>query len=936
MRVNSFLKRSYDGAEFNRLFRDWITSSSSANHEIYGAIRILRDRCRDIVRNDPYAAGAVNTLVDEILGESGFKFQPKVLTRSGRKLDAKVNHELTTLLRKVTTADRFDVFGRQDFDQLARLIVRTWAESGEVLVRKYRKSYGGSPIPYAIKVLEADYLVDDLELRYHNGSNIRVELGIELDADGRRRGYWLYKQHPGDRFAGRQPSLEEIEFVPARDLDHIFICERPEQLRGIPPLAVGLKRLHFLEDTEAAELVAAKGAALVGGVIQTSEPESWGETTTVSQDGAETQQVQEFEPGMLLRLNPGETFDSFLPTRPNAALPEFTKHILRGISAGIVGLCYSTLSNDYSNASYSSHRAERLRAIRSIKALQSLFKSQYHLAQTREIIEAAWLKGVINLPDYPIAEDRYHQYDYTTPSFDWIDPAKDLDAAVKAIESGLSTYTIELGALNRDFDQIVAMRVREQQALKDAGLIVDPAGENEQAQLQEGLNAVRDGVQALAQEVARLASGQAEITRQADLAQIVQKHQKQMVGIENNLGDLMVRIGEILKAPTAKAPSKQWNCKKGKPCKGRCIPQKNNCRDDSDQAKKAKPATKAALPAASASASAPKSNANADKNKAPARVINAPALAAKNRQIQNRYSPEEIAEAETNAKDLLANSAVYLKIPDSEVLGLVLGDRFKTAHELGGRPGPPPPDVDSDDYLSVRARVEEQIMGIRRSADGKDRPKYGYFGGPSLEGAEHRQVDGAYGSITVEFKPEVRARATFTGADSFKSGVAGDPDDPTLASLLSTTTRGYDRKLDSRADSQLTKIRQAKSLADLADAASLGGNSYLEAQIHGDLLPTDVKAIHFRPTSIADYPSPDVLKAAAANGIEIYVNGEKQPATVPEFEQSDNIKTLSSAVRAGDYKQIHSQINQFGAEAEAESAALIRHADKAYSPDEVK
>lgn len=902
MRLKSMLQRSYDGADVNRLFRDWITSSSSANYEIYGSIRLLRDRCRELVRNDPYAAGAVNTLVTEILGEAGFKFQSKVMTVSGKKLDDKINKTIEALFAEVTTADRFDVLGRNNFDQQMRLAVRTWAESGEVLIRKYRKSYGGSPIPYAIKVLEPDYLVDDHELRL-NDASIRIELGIQFDRDGRRMGYWLYKQHPGDRRTGTQATTEDIEFVPARDLDHIFICDRPEQCRGIPPLAVAMIRLHFLQDTEDAELVASKLAALVGGVVTTDDVEGFADSVGTGNDTlesgttetSETQPVREFEPGMLLTLLPGEKFDPFIPTRPNAALPDFTKHLLRGISAGILGLTYSGLSNDFSDASYSSHRAEKLKAIRAVRFLQSEFKQQLHLRQTREIIETAWLSGRLALPNYPLQEARYHSYEFTSPSFDWIDPQKDIEASVAAIEAGLSTYTIELGALNRDFDEIVAQRAREKEALKEAGLSGAQEEDAQQTELKEGLTAVRSAIEALSAEVARVAQAQGDITRhqQAEVAQLVRVQQDRMIAIENDLGELMVGVGEILRAPAKK---KDHNCVKGKPCKGRCIPQKNNCRDGSPPAKQAKPKTK------------PKISAPAAQRVLP---LNRQGLAAREKeiaQLAKKYRVDTDA-AKANVKKLLAETNVFMKVPDSDVMALVLGDRFKTAHELGGRPGAPPPGAGKGNYLDARARVESKVLAIAADTHGKDRPKYGYLGSADTNSPEHLQVEGAYGAITVEFKSSVKDRSTFTGADSFKSGIASSINDPSLASIVTSTERGRDVSINDI--SQVSRAAKAKTVADLALDNARRGNAYLEAQIHGDLTPDDVKAIHFRPTSARDYPTPELIAAAKAKGIELYINGKKADYdSIPAFDQTPEMSALRSAIKSGDVAAISKTIKQ--------------------------
>ena len=47
--------RAYQGALVSRLTSDWMSSQLSADAEIRNSLRKLRDRSRELVRNNPYA-----------------------------------------------------------------------------------------------------------------------------------------------------------------------------------------------------------------------------------------------------------------------------------------------------------------------------------------------------------------------------------------------------------------------------------------------------------------------------------------------------------------------------------------------------------------------------------------------------------------------------------------------------------------------------------------------------------------------------------------------------------------------------------------------------------------------------------------------------------------------------------------------------------------
>ncbi len=56
---NGYLKRAYAAAQNNRLTSDWISQATSADSEIRGSIRMLRNRARQLVRDSDFAKSAL-------------------------------------------------------------------------------------------------------------------------------------------------------------------------------------------------------------------------------------------------------------------------------------------------------------------------------------------------------------------------------------------------------------------------------------------------------------------------------------------------------------------------------------------------------------------------------------------------------------------------------------------------------------------------------------------------------------------------------------------------------------------------------------------------------------------------------------------------------------------------------------------------------------
>jgi capsid protein len=70
------LARGYEGAKTGRRIDDWLTSGNSANTEIGGAGNRLRERARDLVRNNCYGSKAIEIFVGNAIGAGTHQFRP--------------------------------------------------------------------------------------------------------------------------------------------------------------------------------------------------------------------------------------------------------------------------------------------------------------------------------------------------------------------------------------------------------------------------------------------------------------------------------------------------------------------------------------------------------------------------------------------------------------------------------------------------------------------------------------------------------------------------------------------------------------------------------------------------------------------------------------------------------------------------------------------
>ena len=311
------MERAYDGAKKGRTTDGWKTASGSADSEIAPSAALLRDRMRDLVRNNPTAARAVSVLVNNMVGTG---IRPRAAGKSkaaNRKVDA-----LFEAWSQVCDAD-----GHTDFYGQQALAIRSMIEGGDTFaMRRRRRPSDGLPVPLQIQLMEVDHL--DASKNDDRG-NTRVRQGIEYDAIGRRVAYWLYRDHPGDNL----PMLSrrfESERVEASRIAHVFERQRL-QSRGVPWGTPALRALRDVDDWQAAELVRKKTEACLVGVVLGADEDQQSIAPTV--EDSEGNVIEQFEPGMIAYARGGKDI-KFNSPASTAGVYEWHSVMLHIVAAG--------------------------------------------------------------------------------------------------------------------------------------------------------------------------------------------------------------------------------------------------------------------------------------------------------------------------------------------------------------------------------------------------------------------------------------------------------------------------------------------------------------------------------------------------------------------------------------------------------------------------
>lgn len=450
-------KRNYHAANTGRLFADFMASSKSADSELKSDLVIMRNRSRALARDDVYVKRYLSLLETNVVGDKGVSMQVKARNTDG-SLDVIGNDIIENTWNQFALKGNCTADGRLSWIDLQKLVISTVAKDGEIFIQIVRNNAFAHGI--AFHAVEADQIDEMKNMRLKNGHEIRM--GIEVDSYQRPVAYWVKPRHPGDYdFASIQqnPSVR----VPAKDIIHVYRQERPGQTRGEPWMAQAITQLKMLNAHREAELVASRMAASKMGFFISDNGED-----APADDYDNTVPIIDAEPGTFHQLPSGVDFKPFDPTHPATAFAEFQKGILRGIASGLA-VSYASLSNDLEGTSYSSIRQGALEERDAYRMMQQFLLEHF-------IIPAysAWLYHVMEFAIIPIPATRFDKFfaatNFRPRGWQWVDPQKEISAAVEAMQNGIMSMQDVSNQYGRDIEETFSQWQRDQELANQFGL----------------------------------------------------------------------------------------------------------------------------------------------------------------------------------------------------------------------------------------------------------------------------------------------------------------------------------------------------------------------------------------------------------------------------------------------------------------------------------
>ena len=473
----------------------WICTTGSPRTDIDDALPRLRARSRDLFISSTLISAAVMTRTAGAVG-AGLRLDaqpdaaaigadPALADAYDRRIEAEWER----------WAERAGVDGKS-LDEITQMIATACLMSGDVFIDVVID--GGR---MGLAVIESDRV--ETPITYDTDD--RVQHGIHLSSSGRPIAYYIADNAIYDgqlasytrrrAFRGGYYDTSAGEWIPpAGGILHAHMpLERPGQRRGIPAASRVLIDAKTEDRYKSAEVEAAAVAANAALLIThpaedvqaqldyldtfgSGSKDSFTDCQQPEQPHEVTHPAYDLKPGAVFHLEPGADVKSFNTGRPNTAFSAFCDAFDQRICAAM-GLPAEVVQKRY-DSSYSASRAARLDADLTYRLDRARI-----VAQVLRPIYRCWLDlnaDRLGLDGYYSDASRrfaWQRAEFLGESVPSIDPEKEVNAAIAAIDAGLSTRAREARLLNgMDTGTIIRVLATEESAMRAAGLVKDQNG----------------------------------------------------------------------------------------------------------------------------------------------------------------------------------------------------------------------------------------------------------------------------------------------------------------------------------------------------------------------------------------------------------------------------------------------------------------------------
>lgn len=480
----------------------WFPYTYSPDYEIDIHRDRMVGRSRDLVRNDGWAAGGIQSILDETIG-GHYRLSARPDLRALQFYNKGFDVEWAADFREAVEArwrsyadDPYcycDATQQLTLTQMARLALSHKLVDGEDLIvmdwLPERMGYDAAQYATAVRLIDPDRLSNPMDMV----DTLHLRGGVEIDDSGVPVAYHIRRAHQFDWYGAVESMIWDR--VPRRAeygrtiVIHDYDRGRTDQHRGVPIFTPIMNRMKMLTKYDQVELQSAIINAVFALFMKSpNDPEGLREALDGGEEDVASlgqwywNTYRDFRQKRAVNISGATVVQGFAgeepvplqANRPGSSHDPFTHYCLRNIAAGLQTTA-PQLTRDWSKANYSSLRGEMQNAVKTVVRRRYDFDSG-----TMAPIYCCWLeesmdKGELPMPGGPIPEfmearAAYSRHRFIGPGRGFIDPVKEAQAITLRRDALVSTLQTECDEQGADWRELVMDAAQEIAFLKKHGV----------------------------------------------------------------------------------------------------------------------------------------------------------------------------------------------------------------------------------------------------------------------------------------------------------------------------------------------------------------------------------------------------------------------------------------------------------------------------------
>lgn len=508
---------SFEAASPLRQFPDFNPRARLINEDLKISRKAAMGRARNLIYNNPSAANALRVARVAIAG-SGWRLSLKpdyislgISQEQAEEFATKAERIFNTLAQSPNCP--FDVTRTLTFDQLCKNIFNSYFVNGDAFsVMRWERCHMG--LYSCVQII--DPMRVDTPTEYLNNSDVKD--GIKIDENGKPTHYYVhnpaYKKNVSEYLSKDFKEVRHETNTGRKIMLHVFRADHPEQMRGMSELTPAMTILKQVEqyirnENDRMALQASLAMKVKSNEDHQTIMEVIGQNTT-----ATTNKVDKYL-GALAELHKGmkphvehirDHFSSNSGAQVIALTANEDLEVLQGhnhvdtfegfakvsqklFSSG-VGVDYATNHNDFADTSYSAARMALGQIWEHYRQQKKVIEEKFAMPFVHCVMEELIDKGFIDMPegvtDFHMAKDFLLKGSFISSDKPFIDPLKERKAQQEALAMGVTTLEEICAAEGKDYEQVIAQRLREKEILEEAGLMQkEPEQENAESEVQD-------------------------------------------------------------------------------------------------------------------------------------------------------------------------------------------------------------------------------------------------------------------------------------------------------------------------------------------------------------------------------------------------------------------------------------------------------------------